>query len=481
MLKNNKSGLAPRVAVIGGGVAGATAALHMAELGVQVRLIEKRDSLVNGPPICHLHAGGNLYREISLQQCIELLHQSIDIVRLFPHTLNERPTIIATPLSDGGEPNELLERLNTIKTAYKDLVELDSANKVLGEPSSYFKTYSRSEIEALIGLDQPERPSTFDDWMIPFASGADLDALKYPVIAVQEYGWSVFRLAASATLAFESLSNCSLHFNTSLIKAVRNNEVWELTTKDSDGNQSTFHADYLVNACGYLTGTLDDMVEKPRNRLVEFKAAYVSHWDTEQQYWPEVIFHGERGTPKGMAQLTPYPNGVFQLHGMTKDITLFENGLVSSTGQSSQPVLPSHLKRKINLGWTEQVANERTGKAIAHMSQMIPDYASATPLGTPLFGAQQIPGQDDTLRSADVTFEKDDYARVEVVKGSSALEAARKMVSTWKLYQYSSESIEELHPVTLKLTAQEIESRAEELATQRGYPKELAKFYPERI
>ncbi len=45
-----------------------------------------------------------------------------------------------------------------------------------------------------------------------------------------------------------------------------------------------------------------------------------------------------------MAQLTPYADGVFQLHGMTKGITaLFEGGLVSSSTDSSQPQLPSKL------------------------------------------------------------------------------------------------------------------------------------------
>ncbi|MDF4849966.1 FAD-dependent oxidoreductase, partial [Vibrio parahaemolyticus] len=72
------------IAVVGGGVAGATAAIHFAELGFKVSVIEKGVSLVNGPPICHLHAGGNLYREISEQQCLDLLAQSIDTVRLYP-------------------------------------------------------------------------------------------------------------------------------------------------------------------------------------------------------------------------------------------------------------------------------------------------------------------------------------------------------------------------------------------------------------
>ena len=64
--------------------------------------------------------------------------------------------------------------------------------------------------------------------------------------------------------------------------------------------------------------------------MVEFKAAYLAKWDHEQvksSGWPEIIIHGERGTPNGMAQLTPYSNNIFQIHGMTPNITLFEDGL----------------------------------------------------------------------------------------------------------------------------------------------------------
>ena len=46
------------IAVIGGGIAGATAALYLGEIGLNVTLFEKNDTLVGGPPFCHLHAGG---------------------------------------------------------------------------------------------------------------------------------------------------------------------------------------------------------------------------------------------------------------------------------------------------------------------------------------------------------------------------------------------------------------------------------------
>ncbi|NVD07941.1 FAD-dependent oxidoreductase [Vibrio sp. JPW-9-11-11] len=468
-----------RVAVIGGGIAGATAAVHLAELGIDVTLIEKGSSLVSGPPICHLHAGGNLYREISTEQCVVLLKQSIDTVRLYPQTVNNRPTVIAVPHSDGGCPEHLLARLDTIQRCYQQLVESDPANQVLGDPQSYYKLYTRSQIESLAKQQQPLKPSSMDEWLIPFAKHADLNALKFPVVAVSEPGWSVFRLAASATLALEKIANCQLMLNTKVVGIEEASHGWRIEFLNEQQHVDSLEVDYLVNACGYETGSIDDLAKKSRQRLVEFKAAYVTRWQHNDEQWPEVIFHGPRGTDKGMAQLTPYPDGVFQLHGMTKDITLFDDGLVASQHGSSQPKLPSRLLNKIHKGWDPEVMTQRSRRAIEHMAQFIPDYASANEHGTPLFGAQQIPGHDETLRAADVTFEGEHYARIEVVKGSSALEAAMKLVKQWQLTNDTNKSIEELHPVLNGLTAKEVERRAEQLAISRTYPEQLAQYYGE--
>ncbi|EGU33923.1 hypothetical protein VII00023_17359 [Vibrio ichthyoenteri ATCC 700023] len=480
------------VAVIGGGIAGATTALHLAEQGINVDLIDKNPSLVSGPPICHLHAGGNLYREISLKQCIELLRQSIDSVRLYPHTLNKRPTLIVVPHSDGGDPCALLPRLEQIRSAYQSLVQQDGANQVLGEPNDYFRLYYRDDLELLKQRVQPEQPNEHDDWLIPFAQQVDLDNIKYPVVSVNEFGWSVFRIAASAMLALERLPNCQVKLSTQLTDMTLSGAQWRLTTTNSNGQQQerTLY-DYVINACGFETGIVDDLVNAPRKRMVEFKAAYVTKWSTNQQWWPEVIFHGPRGTPDGMAQLTPYHSSIFQLHGMTKDITLFDDGLVGSDGHSSQPQLPQRLAKKISNGWCESVRIDRSNKAIEHMSRFVPNYANAEEFGLPLYGAQQIPGDDETLRAADVSFAGHHYARIEVVKGSSALEAANKIVEQWQLVgchqdvvdnkagsdSASGMTIEARHPVSCSLTEEQVVFKAEQLARARGYPVELAQVY----
>jgi flavin-dependent dehydrogenase len=61
----------PKIGIIGGGVAGSTAALRLSGLGAEITLFEKATDISRGPPYCHLHAGGNLYREI----IIDLIHK----------------------------------------------------------------------------------------------------------------------------------------------------------------------------------------------------------------------------------------------------------------------------------------------------------------------------------------------------------------------------------------------------------------------
>ena len=405
-----------------------------------------------------------------------MLEQSIDSARLYSHTLNKRPTLIVVPHSDGGDPMSLLPRLEQIRSVYQSLVDQDNANRVLGDPQDYFRLYFREDLEPLKLRQQTTVPSDYDEWLIPFVQHSDLDNIKYPVVAVNEYGWSVFRIAASAMLALEQLPTCQLKLSTQLIDMTRLGSQWRLTLQ-SDDQIEQYSYDYVINACGFETGIVDDLANAPRQRMVEFKAAYVTKWAENSQWWPEVVFHGPRGTPNGMAQLTPYCNAIFQLHGMTEEITLFDDGLVASNQSSSQPQLPQRLVNKISQGWQESVRVDRSRKAIEHMSRFVPNYINAVEFGTPLYGAQQIPGDDDTLRAADVSFSGDNYARIEVVKGSSALTAAIKIVNQWQLWVDDGSSIEALHPITYSLTERQVVDKAEQLALSRGYPIELAQIY----
>lgn len=482
---NGQASDARKIAIIGGGVAGSTIALRFAELGLDVTIIEKGPSLVNGPPICHLHAGGNLYREICDQQCLQLLKQSIDTVKVYPHCVNYRPTVIALPKTDSGTVAALLPRLEKLRQRYQQLVSDDASNKVLGEPADYFRLYSRADMEALAQQPLPAKAEQQDDWMIPLAQKVDLDKLQFPLVLVQEYGLSAFRFASTVSLAMERLAHCQPYLNTQVMKIERQAasaaRPWRVHLKHAHNDSVQTHSfDYIINACGFKSGEIDDMLSAKRQRLVEFKAAYVAQWQQCQGQWPEVIFYGQRGTPQGMAQLTPYPDGYFQLHGMTKSITLFEDGLVASGNDSAQPQLQQHFIKKIEHEWPASAINERTLGSIEHMAQFIPAFKQATVAAKPLYGAQQIPGTDPSLRAADVSFEGRYYARTEIVKASSALSAAdailQQLLDSGLVDAPLAQQYRHQHyfPVTLQSHKAAVHQRAIQFAQERHYPEQLA-------
>ena len=471
-----------KVAVIGGGVAGATIALRFSELGINTTVIEQGETLVNGPPFCHLHAGGNFYREISDEQCLTLLKQSIDTAKVFPQAINARLTVVAIPKTQAEEPLDLLPRLTKLRDRYRQLVELDATNKVLGEPAEYFELYSREQLEALATQALPTTITKRSDWLIAFAQHVDMNKLKFPLVLVQEYGWSAFRVAAIAHLAEQQLPSCQIKLSNKVTAITKTPQsAWLVSVENQqtkETEQLTF--DYVINACGFKSGEIDDMVGVNRQRMVEFKAAYVARWPQCPGLWPEVLFYGERGTPQGMAQLTPYHNGYFQLHGMTKDITLFEQGLVASNEQSAQPKLPQILLDKIYRNWPEGSIEARTQGAIKHMSQYIPAFASAKVSAKPMFGAQQIPGDDPDLRTMAASFDHQHYARAEIVKASSALDAAdsilQDLLKTGLLNVAKTDPRVRTHyfPVTRNCTDDQVTELALTFAKARGYPAELA-------
>lgn len=170
-----------------------------------------------------------------------------------------------------------------------------------------------------------------------------------------------------------------------------------------------------------------------------------------------------------MAQFTPYPNGYIQLHGMTEDITLFKNGLSQSSNESAQPKLSEALIKKIVKGWDLSIQQQRTDKAIKHIAQFIPSFKTATSAGKPLYGAQQIPGTDVTLRAANISYTADGYFRAEIVKASSGIECAKEIARVLNFTTKTS---------SLKvLNENEVIILARSLAFERHYPIELAEVY----
>ena len=466
--------MAKKVVIIGGGVAGVTAALTLGKLELDLTLIEKSKALISGPPFCHLHAGGNLYREIPTADCVTLLRQSIDFAKLFPFAIDKRPTIFATPTYDPHEPLDLIDRLNTLKQEYKKLVDKDSSNLLLGKPDNYFEIFDKEQLLELAKREPLKLPKNNKEWLIPFAKSLDFSTIKFPVIVVQEYGINLFRVAANSGLALEKMPNVEILRECEAVDIKESSSGY--IVKLSGSSNAELEADYLINAAGFRSGLVDDMLGVKQNRLVEFKAAYTTRWEEKKELWPEVIFHGVRGTHRGMGQFTPYCNGLVQLHAMTPDITLFEDGLVKSPKESSYPKLDKKFIDIIEKGWSKELLEERTKRAIEYLSYFIPSFKSAK-IGTkPLFGAQQIIGDNPDLRVAEVSFPKPRYARCEIVKVSSVndmVTAIAKDISKEFNIKLSKNlfSIYELKA----LKDEEIDKRACSVANLLEYPCEIGK------
>ena len=107
------------VGIVGGGIAGSTIAIKLSEEGIKCSLFEAGPELVNGPPVCHLHAGGALYRDIPIQQCVSLLKESIETLKCYKFSANVRPTLLTVPLRDPGEPEDIIHRLKLLAQQYQ--------------------------------------------------------------------------------------------------------------------------------------------------------------------------------------------------------------------------------------------------------------------------------------------------------------------------------------------------------------------------
>jgi len=448
-----------KVAIIGGGVAGVTAALLLDE---DVTIFEKKSSLISGPPFCHLHAGGNLYPEISIDECKALLKDSIEFVKIYPFSVDYRPTILAFPKSYDKSAKDFINRLTILQKEYEKIVDFDISNKVLGEPKNYFKAYKKKDLLNLAKQKAVKEPKNFDDWMIPFAKNINLDSLQYPVFIVNEFGLNMFRLASGAQILLNKKRDCNLLLNSSVVDIKSKNNKF-LITYLQEGEKKSCEFDYLINAAGFNSHKIDMMLGFYKERFIEFKAAYISKWNTKDR-WAEIIFHGKRGTKDGMAQFTPYFGGYFQLHGMSLDITLFKDGLIK-TKKDKNEFLDEKFLKKIELGWRQDLIKVRTKRAIKHFSKYFPNFSNeATVAAKPLYGAQQIPGCNIELRAAEVDFVTHNYVRCEIVKVSTAPAMANEIAKKFNL---------KIAKINSDLVCDEVTSLAKKIAISQNYPSEL--------
>ncbi|MCX5773187.1 MAG: FAD-dependent oxidoreductase [Fusobacteria bacterium] len=452
------------VAVIGAGISGTTVALELEKYGMKVHLIEKGNEVVNGPPACHLHAGGNLYPEIPVEDAKELLRESIEFARRYPLGINHRPTLLCVPKDIPFELEELIDKAQELKKYYFELISQDLRNEVLGLPDNYYTLYYEDDVAKLLDKPYVEEPITHSDWLGNVVEKLVLDTLKFPIMMINEPGIALFRIAA---LIEEELKNSSVkvHLNSQVLGICMKEETLELLLKCEEC-EHFIQVDFVVNAAGYQSGAVDKLLGIYEEEMVEFKAAYLVNC-TQLKTIPEIIFHGIRGTTKGMGQLTPQCGNYFQLHSMTHESTLFENG-ISHSCSDEKLSLNSVVENILIQGFSKEELERRTYSAVSKIGKYIKIFDIGNVVYKPFFGIQKISKGEISKRTGGVDF-SENYIRIELVKYSSIINIARKIIE-----KILGETIE---IVPLKTESSKIEEVAEAIAVRRGYPKEIAKYY----
>ena len=110
------------------------------------------------------------------------------------------------------------------------------------------------------------------------------------------------------------------------------------------------------------------------------------------------------------------------------------------------------------------------------MANFIPKFKDGKITSKPLYGAQQIPGNDSSLRASDVSFVGDKYARCEIVKASSVLSMADDILNQLRRFGYIENDVKSIREFKSMdcLREHEVGIYAESLCQKRGYPISLA-------
>ena len=234
-----------RIAIIGGGISGITSALKFAkDKNNVVHIFEKRSCILNGPPYCHLHAGGILYPEISLNDAQSLLEDSILFANRFPDCLNYRPTIVAYKSESTYSPSKLLFKCKVNKISYQ-------YNKLhpFGKVENFYAIYNREDIMYYKQNGKlPESNDIFRNFHDPYVEHfckllEDIDSIKYPFVSVCEPGINQEKVEKVLSDELKTYKNIELFLN----KEVQLSQLDEYNTIINASGKNIFNVNANVN------------------------------------------------------------------------------------------------------------------------------------------------------------------------------------------------------------------------------------------
>uniref|UniRef100_A0A6C0H6U9 FAD dependent oxidoreductase domain-containing protein n=1 Tax=viral metagenome TaxID=1070528 RepID=A0A6C0H6U9_9ZZZZ len=400
-----------RVAVIGGGISGCLSAIQMSKLpNVQVDLYERKNTLLQGSPYCHLHAGGFLYPDISVQDCMELLNNSLEFAEYFGDFLDRRPLIVAYNVNSQYNPQTLVFRARMMQMVYCCWVSEHGNKYPLGHTDQYIAIFTRQDVEHFQQHNRlPETTDKAKRFHQPYVEAAlsqlcDFDSIKYPFVSVNEPG--IRQSELEQYLINTICGNVDIQVYTKTLVSEQNvkpvENGWNIVDLNS---QTDVYYEYLVDACGGLRSKYFQ-VETPE--LLELKSSWVVYNNShglKNPYFPEIAIIGSRGTKDGLIQITPIGRGTFQVHYMNTNSTIFhENKEYIDTVIENDDVSYSDVIPRMQV-------------AIHRITELMPVFSNSAPLEC-LWGLQRTVGTDVSKRTSQIIF-RPNRADIQLTKASS--------------------------------------------------------------
>ena len=384
--------MSKKIAIIGGGISGITSALKFAkDKNNIVHIFEKHGYILKGPPYCHLHAGGILYPDISLEDAQSLLEDSILFADRFANCLNYRPTIVAYKLESAYSSSKLLFKCKVNKITYQ-------CNKLrpFGIVDNFYAIYNREDVIYYKQTGKlPESNEVGRNYHNSYVENfckllEDIDSIKYPFVSVCEPGIDQTKVEKVLSDELKISKNIQLFLNK------------EIQLDQLDDYQ------VIVNASGR------NIFNVEVDEIYEFKSSWIIKTTLSLHNFPEIAIIGERDTDNGMVQLTPLINGKFQVHCMRSDssiISTFKNGY------------PKNIKL------TQEDIDKRIHVAISQISKHLPIFSTSSS-SKPCFGVQRILSNDKSQRTSHIKINIEcdkKYIDIITLKASSVISLINKL------------------------------------------------------
>jgi hypothetical protein len=385
-----------RIAIIGGGISGITSAIKLAKSkNNQIDVFEKRPYILKGPPYCHLHAGGILYPEISLQDSQQLMADSIEFANYFPSCLDYRPTIVAYRSTSKYSTKSLIFKCKVNKVNY----QFSKYNYLLGKVKNFYAVYDLSDMTYFKKFGKlPQSDDIGRDYHDPYVEQfckliTDIYSIKYPFVSVCEPGIIQSKVEKQLEDELKTFNNINIITDISV-------EVKELN------NYNT-----IINASG------KDLFNNNTDEIYELKSSWVIKSPLITSNMPEIAIIGERETDNGMIQITPLDYGLFQIHCMTNHSTI-----INTFNKSNVPLTITLQDKEIQF---------RSHIAIQQIAKMFPIFTlSKIEYACP--GIQRIPYYTKSKRTSEITIQEKDetttYIDIITLKACSVVSLVNKLI-----------------------------------------------------